>query len=438
MSNLYQYNNEYYIFSKGGVDVILNKCTYIEKNRIELLTNELKKEIMDSADKYASQGRRILGFGYKKISKNNINYDDETSLVFIGFITIIDPPRDESYIAVESCINAGIKPIMLTGDYKNTAIAIAKDIGIFHEGDIAITGKELEELTQEEFENKIEKITVFARLNPTQKIRIVEAWQAKNKVVAMTGDGVNDALALAKSDVSIAMGNGTEVAKDASSMILTDNNFNTIIKAIANGRKIFLNIQNAIRFLISGNLAGILIVLITSLFNLPIPFLAIHLLFINLLTDSFPAIAIGMQDYQENLLKNKPRNKNDRFIDKKLIGKILLEGILIFLSCICGYLKGLKINIETARTMAFTILCLGRLFHSFNCATKESIFTVRKTNKVLILSFVIGVILINCVLFIPFLKHTFVICDLNISLVLSIYAYSILPTVLIQFYKLFK
>lgn len=222
-------------------------------------------------------------------------------------------------------------------------------------------------------------------------------------------------------------------------MILTDNNFNTIVKSISNGRKIFLNIQNAIRFLLSGNMAGILIVLITSLFNYPIPFLAIHLLFINLLTDSFPAIAIGMQEYDNDLLNEKPRKKKSQILSKKLVIIILIEGLLIFISCFAGYLKGLQVNIETARTMAFSILCISRLFHSLNCATKES-FLIKKTkiNKFMILSLVVGMLLINSVLFIPFLKELFVISDLNLPLIFALYSYSLLPTIIIQLVKLFK
>ena len=439
MTNLIELDNEKKImFSKGGIDVLLDKCDYIENPTRRTLTNEIRKNILLKVNEYASIGRRIIGFAYKEINKNKISQSDEMSLIFTGFVTIMDPPREESKNAVSKCLRAGIKPIMLTGDYKNTAISIAKDIGIYNEGDIAISGKELEEITQRELEQKIDKISVYARLNPNQKIRIVDAWQTKNKVVAMTGDGVNDALALAKSDVSIAMGNGTEVAKDASSMILTDNNFNTIVNSISNGRKIYLNIQNAIRFLLSGNMAAIIIVLITSFFNLPIPFLAIHLLFINLLTDSFPAIAIGMQEYDNDLLNEKPRNKKSHLLSKKLILKIIFEGLLIFISCFAGYLKGLQVNIETARTMAFAILCLSRLFHSLNCATKESFMFVKKINKFIVLSLVIGILLINIVLFVPFFKELFVISDLDLSLIFSLYSYSLLPLIIIQMIKLFR
>lgn len=437
MSNLYNIDDGNFMFCKGGIDVILSKCKYYA-NDSNYLSNEYKLDIMNKVNTYANKGRRVIGFGYKKINKNIIHENDECDLVYIGFVTIMDPPRKETKNAVKDCINAGIKPIMLTGDYSNTAVSIASDLGIYKKGDKCLTGKQLDNMSQKQLENDIENISVYARLNPSQKIRIVEAWQSKNKVVAMTGDGVNDALALAKADVSIAMGNGTEVAKDASSMILIDNNFSTIIKSISNGRKIFLNIQNAIRFLISGNLAAILIVLLTSFLNLPIPFLAIHLLFINLLTDSFPAIAIGMQQYKENLLDRGPRSKKEHFVSKRLVGKILLEGLLIFYFCFCGYLEGLKINVMTARTLAFTILCLSRLFHSFNCATRKCIFLEDKINKFLIMSFVFGVILINSVLFIPFMKDIFIISELNLHLVLVIYGYSILPTLIIQFIKLFK
>jgi len=438
MSNLYLFNNNKFIFTKGGIDVLLNKCDFIKKDYKIILTSEEKNKILAEVDEYASKGRRVLGFAYKKINKNNISHLDEISLTFIGYVTIIDPPRDESIQAVKNCLNAGIKPVMLTGDYKNTAIAIAKDIGIYNDNDVAITGEELEKLSQEQLEEQIDEISVYARLNPNQKIRIVKAWQSKNKVVAMTGDGVNDALALAKADVSIAMGNGTEVAKDASSMILMDNNFNTIVKAIENGRKIFINIKNAIRFLLSGNFAAIILVFLTTFLKLPVPFLAVHLLFINLLTDSLPAIAIGMQSHHENLLNDKPRNKNHNFIDRKAIFQIVIEGFLIFIFCYLGYLKGLKMNVDTARTMAFSILCIARLLHSFNCAINSSFLKWSKLNKYLILSFIFGLVLINSVLFIPFLKNLFVISELNLNMILSLYGFSIFPTIIIQLFRLFK
>lgn len=442
MSNLYSINNRNFIFSKGGLDIILSKCTNIEKDIKKPLDNIQKQAIIATSDTYATKGRRIIAFAYKEIQLsrgvNYINQSDESGLTFLGFITIIDPPRPETKDAVANCKRAGIKPIMLTGDYVNTAKAIGKEIGIYNEGDIAITGNELNKMSQDELISKIENITIYARLNPNQKIRIVEAWQSKDKIVAMTGDGINDALALAKSNVSIAMGNGTEVAKDASSMILLDNNFSTIIKSVANGRKIYLNIQNAIRFLISGNLAAILLVLLTSFLRLPIPFLAVHLLFINLLTDSLPAIAIGMQDSQGDLLNDKPRNKKEHFVTKRLVFKMSLEGILIFACCLLGYLQGLKYSIGVAQTSAFAILCIGRLFHSLNCATRDSFLVMKQKNIFLICSLIVGLLLINSVLFIPPLKSIFQTAVLNKNLIFGIYGYAILPTIIIQIIKLFK
>lgn len=436
MSNFWEMNNEKYLIIKGGIDVVLSKCDFYYTNEKCILSNIVKQEILNKVNEYANKGRRVIGFAYKKINKNSINSNDEASLIFVGFVTIIDPPRDETYAAVNNCHKAHIKPVMLTGDYKNTAVAIAKEINIYNDNDIAISGKELNLLSKKELKEKVEKISVYARLNPKQKISIVEAWQEKGAVVAMTGDGVNDALALAKADVSIAMGNGTEVAKDAASVILMDNNFNTIVKAIENGRKIFLNIQNAIMFLLSGNFAGILIVFLTTFLKLPIPFLAVHLLFINLLTDSLPAIAIGMQNHHVGLINQKPRGKNKSFLNKINLLKIVFEGVLIFIFCYLGYLKGLKIDVKTARTMAFAILCIARLLHSFNCAINSSFIHWNKLNKYLILSFLFGMILINCVLFVPFFKNIFVISDLNINMILSLYGYSIFPTIIIQFIRL--
>lgn len=435
MSNLYLKNNEYIMYTKGALDYLIERCSYI--NGI-VLSKELKDKVINDSKVYSSKGRRIIAFAYKVINKNNISNKDEFNLNFSGFVAIIDPPRKESKNAVKKCVDAGIKPIMLTGDGIDTALAIASELGIYKDGDKVIDGKIMNKMSDAELYQEIEQITVYARLNHNQKIRIVEGWQKKNKVVAMTGDGINDALALAKADVSIAMGNGTEVAKDASSMILVDNNFNTIVKSIANGRNIYKNIQNAILFLISGNLAGIVLVLLTSFLKLPIPFLAVHLLFINLLTDSLPAISIGMEESNGSLLNEKPRKKNEGFLSKKIIFKILIEGLIISLCCILAYFKGLKEGASVARTMSFAVLCMSRLFHSLNCSTNESIFFVKKINKFLISSLIVGLILINLVLFVPFLKSIFVTAHLSKELIFAMYGYSLLPTVILQIFKINK
>ena len=328
---------------------------------------------------------------------------------------------------------------MLTGDHKETAIAIAKEIGIYNDDNIAITGSELDKMNDEELYQKIDKITVYARLTPSHKIRIVKTWRKKKQIVAMTGDGINDVPALKQADISIAMGKmGTEVAKDASSIILTDDNFSTIVKAIANGRKVYENIQNAIRFLLSGNFAGILIVLYASLCSLPIPFVAVHLLFINLLTDSLPAIAIGAENSNDNLLDKPPRKSNEHFLNKNLVMKILFEGILLCICCLFSYQIGLKTNIGVARTMTFSTLCMARLFHSFNCSMKSSIFIKPSKNKLLYFSFILGMILINSVLFIPPLQSIFVVAKLTLKQIYIVYCFSILPTLIMQIIKLMK
>ena len=290
----------------------------------------------------------------------------------------MDPPRPESKNAVLNARRAGIRPVMITGDHKITAAAIAEKIGILNEGGIAGSGPELDDMADEELDRNLDRISVYARVSPEHKIRIVSAWQKKGHIVAMTGDGVNDAPALKKADIGVAMGKmGTEVSKDAASMILTDDNFATIIKAVANGRNVYRNIRNAIKFLLSGNMAGILSVLYTSLMALPTPFAPVHLLFINLVTDSLPAIAIGMEKAEPGLLTKKPRNPKEGILTKRIILQILLQGALIAVCTMTAYHTGLATGSEAAAsTMAFSTLTLARLFHGFNCRSSHSVFKI--------------------------------------------------------------
>ena len=296
MSTKYNMHGVPHILTKGALDVILDRCINIAtKDGVRPITDKDKDKIIEQNRRYSEDGLRVLTFAYKE-SDEPLSVETEYNYTFIGLVAMIDPPREESKQAVADAIRAGIKPVMITGDHKITATAIAKQIGIFRDGDIAVTGMELDAMSDEELDEKIEKISVYARVSPENKIRIVEAWQRKGNIVSMTGDGVNDAPALKKADIGVAMGiTGTEVSKDAASMILQDDNFATIIKAVANGRNVFRNIKNSILFLLSGNMAGIFAVLYTSLLALPVPFQPVHLLFINLLTDSLPAIAIGME-----------------------------------------------------------------------------------------------------------------------------------------------
>ncbi|MGM9978194.1 MAG: cation-translocating P-type ATPase [Clostridium sp.] len=442
MSTLHKIDNKYILYTKGALDVLLERTTHIKtSNEVRKINEEDKKKILDNNRYLSENGLRVLAFAYKEIdSDRELSLDDETDFTFLGLISMIDPPRVESSEAVRDCIMAGIKPIMITGDHKITATAIAKQIGIFRNGDMAIDGLELNKMSDEELKEKLPHISVYARVSPEHKIRIVKAWQEKGEIVAMTGDGVNDAPALKQADIGVAMGiTGTEVSKDAASMILTDDNFATIVKSIANGRNVYANIKNSIKFLLSGNMAGIISVLYASLMALPVPFKAVHLLFINLLTDSLPAIAIGMEGSRKDILKEKPRNSKESILTKDYMIQIGLEGLLIAIFTLIAFYIGLESNNELVpATMAFSTLCLARLFHGFNCRGKQSIFKLGLfSNKYSIYAFVTGLILFNSVLFIPPLQKLFEIAPLNGTLVACIYVLAFMPTLFIQIYKVF-
>ena len=354
---------------------------------------------------------------------------------------MIDPPREESKAAVSDCIKASIKPIMITGDHKITASAIAKEIGILQEGDLAVEGLELDKMSDDELNSKLKHISVYARVSPEHKIRIVKAWQNRGKIVAMTGDGVNDAPALKQADIGIAMGiTGTEVSKDDASMILTDDNFATIVKSVTNGRNIYANIKNSIKFLLSGNMSGILAVLYSSILALPVPFAAVHLLFINLLTDSLPAIAIGMETSKKDVLKDKPRDASESILTKDFIQDVSIQGLIIGIFTMISYHIGLATgNHGIAMTMAFSTLCLARLFHGFNCRGKRSIFSLGVfNNKFSWMAFISGVVLVNAVLLIPALQRLFEITPLSTNQLLLIHLFAFIPTLIIQIFKVIR
>ncbi len=442
MSTLHKIDNKYILYTKGALDVLLERTTCIKtSNEVRKINEEDKKKILDNNRYLSENGLRVLAFAYKEIdSDRELSLDDENDFTFLGLISMIDPPRVESSEAVRDCIMAGIKPIMITGDHKITATAIAKQIGIFKNGDMAIDGLELNKMSDEELKEKLPNISVYARVSPEHKIRIVKAWQEKGEIVAMTGDGVNDAPALKQADIGVAMGiTGTEVSKDAASMILTDDNFATIVKSIANGRNVYANIKNSIKFLLSGNMAGIISVLYASLMALPVPFKAVHLLFINLLTDSLPAIAIGMEGSRKDILKEKPRNSKESILTKDYMIQIGAEGLLIATFTLIAFYIGLQSNNKLVpATMAFSTLCLARLFHGFNCRGKQSIFKLGLfSNKYSIYAFVTGLVLFNSVLFIPPLQKLFEIAPLNRTLVAYIYILAFMPTLFIQIYKVF-
>jgi len=443
MSTLHEINGKYIMITKGALDVLLNRVTSIKtSNGVVAFTEKDKTNINNTNSDLSSQGLRVLAFAYKELTENKeLTLEDEDNFTFLGLISMIDPPREESKAAVNDCIKASIKPIMITGDHKITASAIAKEIGILQEDDLAVEGLELDKMSDDELNSKLKHISVYARVSPAHKIRIVKAWQDKGKIVAMTGDGVNDAPALKQADIGIAMGiTGTEVSKDAASMILTDDNFATIVKSVTNGRNIYANIKNSIKFLLSGNMSGILSVLYSSIFALPVPFAAVHLLFINLLTDSLPAIAIGMEKSKKDVLKDKPRDATESILTKDFIKDVSIQGLLIGIFTMISYHIGLATgNHGIAMTMAFSTLCLARLFHGFNCRGKKSIFSLGVfNNKFSWIAFIVGVILVNAVLLISALQGLFEITPLSTNQLLLIHLFAFIPTLIIQIFKVIR
>ena len=431
-------SDETVLLTKGAPDILLGRCKYIRtKDGISELKN--KEEIYKANEKFANSGERVLAFAYKPTDEK-LSEDSEKNMIFLGLIAMIDPPREETVKAVADAKMAGIKTVMITGDHLLTAKAIAKKIGIYKEGDNALTREDIDNMSDEELENVVEDTTVYARVSPENKIRVVKAWQKKGHITAMTGDGVNDGPALKRADIGVAMGiTGTEVAKEAGDMILADDNFATIIKAVANGRNVYRNIKNAILFLLSGNMAGIMVVLITSLLGLPIPFTAVHLLFMNLLTDSLPAIAIGLERADDSLLMEKPRSSKQNILSKGFIINILVQGGLIALATLASYSVGLSTNSMFATTFAFETLTIARLFHGFNCRGKFSIFKLKlSTNIYSIGAFVLGIIFIALVSFLSIGRRLFEIAPLNIENFMLIILFAIIPSVIIQTCRFIK
>lgn len=441
MSTLHFRNNRYEMLIKGAPDVLLARCTSIDQNgEILPLTDEIRSAIVEQNREFSSQGLRVLAFAKKVLSENRpLTLEDENDLIFTGLIAMMDPPRVESAPAVADCRRAGIRPVMITGDHKITASAIAREIGILQDGDRAVEGSELEKMTDEELRNEVEHISVYARVSPEHKIRIVRAWQDRGHVAAMTGDGVNDAPALKQADIGIAMGiTGTEVSKDAASMILTDDNFATIVKAVANGRNVYTNIKNSIQFLLSGNLAGILVVMITSLFGLPLPFTAVQLLFINLLTDSLPALAVNMEKPTGDLLNQKPRSPKEGILTKDFLQTLGIQGALIAVATMAAFYLGMQINNGMACTMAFATLCMARLFHGFNCRGSRSIFRL-PSNPYSVGAFFVGTLLLMLVLFVPALHGLFDIDNaLTLTNIGQIVGLAFAPTLLIQLSRIVR
>jgi len=432
-------NSENHLYTKGAVDVILDRCDQIlihDKKRP--ITEEDIKLIKEQNESFAKEGLRVLGFAYKTMKPKELSLEDENNLTFVGMVAQMDPPRLESKDAVSKCKMAGIKPIMITGDHIITATSIAKEIGIFEDGDICLEGKELETMSDSALDEILPKVSVYARVAPEHKIRIVEAWQKRNEIVAMTGDGVNDAPALKQSDIGVAMGiTGTEVSKDAASMILTDDNFSTIVKAVITGRNVYANIKNSITYLLSGNFSAILAVVFTSLALLPTPFMAVHLLFINLITDSLPAIAIGMEKGKDDVLKQKPRKRDDSILNAKTMIKIGYEGLIIFSGVMTAYFIGLQTSDLMASTMAFSTLCLSRLLHGFSSRGNAPFWKLGK-NESSIYAFLTGAVLLVLILFIPNMHGLFSIGPITLTQFFIVVGLSLATFVIVQITKVIQ
>ena len=442
MSTLHDVDGTPTLFTKGAIDVLLDRSKFLlTRDGPVPMTPEEKETISRVNMELSMQGLRVLAFAYRELdSVRPLTLDDENDFTFIGLISMIDPPRPEAIQAVADAKQGGIRTIMITGDHKVTASAIARQLGIFRDGDEALSGVELDNMTDADLDQRLEKVSVYARVSPEHKIRIVSAWQRKGKIVSMTGDGVNDAPALKAADIGVAMGiTGTEVSKDAASMILADDNFATIVKAVVNGRAVYANIKNAISFLLSGNMAGILCVLFTSLANLPMPFAAVHLLFINLLTDSLPAIAIGVEPAGKDLLRRKPRDPKEPILNKSLLLNILGYGALIAVATMAAFFLGLNApggGDGLAMTLAFATLTLARLFHGFNCRGEGSIFRLGlTTNKASLGAFAAGVVLLAAVLLIPGLNSLFQVTPFTLPQIGAVVLLAFAPTLVIQVFK---
>ena len=441
MSTLHWCDGICVLFTKGAPDVLLERTDQIlTKSGVRPMTPEQKKQIRQQNESWAAGGLRVLAVAYRPLEQMQAcSLELEDSCIFLGIAAMLDPPRPESKPAVLTAKKAGIRPIMITGDHPVTALAVAEKTGILEAGDLAVTGPGLDQMTDGELDRKLEYISVYARVSPEHKIRIVEAWQRQGRIVAMTGDGVNDAPALKKADIGVAMGiMGTEVSKDAASMILTDDNFATMIKAVANGRNVYRNIRNAVQFLLSGNMAGILCVLYASILALPMPFAPVHLLFINLLTDSLPAIAIGMEPQEEGLLDQPPRDPKEGILTAAFLLRLVLQGMLIAVSTMTAYHVGMDTGgAGTASTMAFSALTLARLFHGFNCRSSHSLLSLGiRSNMWSVMAFETGTLLLAAVLFLPGLQVLFAVADLSARQLATVLVCAFVPTLLIQAVKM--
>ncbi len=396
MSTAHRFSGGLLLLTKGAVDVLLGRC---------LLSEQEKADIQAANEAFSHQGLRVLAFACRPLDNRDLSLESEHDLEFLGLMAMMDPPREESKQAVADCIAAGIRPVMITGDHVVTAAAIAQEVGILTPGTQAVEGAVIKTMDDDALLDFVPQVSVYGRVSPEHKIRIVRAWQGRGCLVAMTGDGVNDAPALKQADIGVAMGiTGTEVAKDAAGMVLTDDNFATIVHAVKNGRNLYANICRSIQFLLSGNLAGILTVLYAALLALPVPFAAVHLLFINLLTDSLPAIALGLEPHSDAVMLDRPRPRREGILTRAFLTKVAVEGAVMAAVTIGAFHLGLSAGGQpVGATMAFATLCLSRLFHGFSCKGAGPVLFTRRfwNNPTLLLAFAVGAGLLGAALLVP-------------------------------------
>lgn len=445
MTTIHRIGNKYRIICKGAPDVLLDKCTkevleIVDSQDIKVKTLD-KLKIKNENEQMAHKALRVIAVAFKDVTELPSKIDNSTienNLTFVGLIGMIDPPREGVKEAVKTCKTAGIKTVMITGDHLETAKAIAKDLGILNNGEKAITGQELDKMTQEQLEKNIKEYSVFARVTPEHKVRIVKAWQRNGAVVAMTGDGVNDSPALKNANIGIAMGkNGTDVAKNAADIILTDDNFVTIVEAVKQGRNIYDNIKKAVHFLLSTNIGEIVTIFVGLILGLKSPLLAIQLLWINLVTDSLPAIALGLEKPEKDIMQRKPIDSKKGIFANGLWNKIILEGTMIGVLTLVAFSIGNKYyTLEVARTMAFLSIGFLELIHSINVKNEKSIFeTGLFENKYLVGSFVLGILVQAIVVVVPAFAKVFEVVPLSLTQWIITIAISILPIPVIELQK---
>ena len=430
------------MFTKGAPDVIFSRCKYaIKCDEILEMSDEILDEYKKVNENFSNRALRVLAFAYKKVSDEfEPTLDDENDLILIGLMAMIDPPREEVFKAVEEAKSSGIKTIMITGDHKTTAAAIAREIGIMEKDDLALTGKELDSLDDIELDSKLERISVYARVSPENKIRIVKAWQKKGKVTAMTGDGVNDAPALKQANIGIGMGSGTEVAKDASAMVLVDDNFATIVNAIEVGRTVYSNIKKSITYLFSGNLGGIISILFAVFAGWANPFTTIQLLFINLVTDSLPAIALGFEKPEKNTMNKPPRDPNESILCKDTLKVILTRGSIIGIVTILAQYIGMQTSDALGAAMAFSTITLSRIIQTFAArSNSETICSLGFTSNKYALGAVIVCLAMFSTTLLPFMRGIFAIPSVfEIQNLAICFGLAVLATICMEISKLFK